>query len=144
MKVTKNADILDELSKGCFMGMDALNYILEKVDDKIFREVLENQYDDYKKVSEKIEEIYLDYSSKEPHETSKANKAMTWYTVQMKTITDSSTSKLAEILLQGTNMGIIEGRKLLNNKEADKRIISLIEEYIKMQEKAVEKLKKFL
>ncbi len=144
MKVTKNADILDELSKGCFMGMDALNYILEKVDDKIFREVLENQYDDYKKVSEKIEEIYPDYSSKEPHETSKANKAMTWYTVQMKTITDSSTSKLAEILLQGTNMGIIEGRKLLNNKEADKRIISLIEEYIKMQEKAVEKLKKFL
>ena len=144
MKVTKNADILDELSKGCFMGMDALNYILEKVDDKIFREVLENQYEDYKKVSEKIEEIYPDYSSKEPHETSKANKAMTWYTVQMKTITDSSTSKLAEILLQGTNMGIIEGRKLLNNKEADKRIISLIDEYIKMQEKAVEKLKKFL
>lgn len=144
MKVTKNADILDELSKGCFMGMDALNYVLEKVDDKIFREILENQYDDYKKVSEKIEEIYPDYSSKEPHETSKANKAMTWYTVQMKTITDSSTSKLAEILLQGTNMGIIEGRKLLNNKEADKRIISLIDEYIKMQEKAVEKLKKFL
>ena len=69
---------------------------------------------------------------------------MTWYTVQMKTITDSSTSKLAELLLQGTNMGIIEGRKLLNNKEADKRIITLIDEYIKMQEKAVEKLKKFL
>ncbi len=144
MKITKNADVLDELSKGCFMGMDALNYVLDKVDDKIFQEVLEKQYDDYKKIAEEIEEIYPDYSSKEPHETSTANKVMTWYTVQMKTITDSSTSKLAELLLQGTNMGIIEGRKLLNNKEADKRIISLIDEYIKMQEKAVEKLKKFL
>ena len=144
MKVTKNADVLDELSKGCFMGMDAINYVLEKVDEKVFREVLEKQYEDYKQVAEKIEEIYPDYSSKEPHETSTANKVMTWYSVQMKTITDSSTSKLAELLLQGTNMGIIEGRKLLNNKEADKRIISLIDEYIKMQEKAVEKLKKFL
>ncbi len=144
MKVTKNADVLDELSKGCFMGMDAINYILEKVDEKVFREVLEKQYEEYKKISEKIEEIYPDYSSKEPHETSTTNKVMTWYTVQMKTITDSSTSKLAELLLQGTNMGIIEGRKLLNNKEADKRIITLIDEYIKMQEKAVEKLKKFL
>ncbi len=144
MKVTKNADVLDELSKGCFMGMDAINYVLEKVDEKVFREVLEKQYEDYKQVAEKIEEIYPDYSSKEPHETSTANKVMTWYSVQMKTITDSSTSKLAELLLQGTNMGIIEGRKLLNNKEADKRIITLIDEYIKMQEKAVEKLKKFL
>ena len=144
MKITKNADVLDELSKGCFMGMDAIKFVTEKVDEKVFRDILEKQYDEYRKISEKIEEIYPDYSSKEPHETSKANKVMTWYTVQMKTITDSSTSKLAELLLQGTNMGIIEGRKLLNNKEADKRIIALIEEYIGMQEKSVEKLKKFL
>ncbi len=144
MKITKNADVLDELSKGTFMGMDALDFVLDKVDDKIFREVLEKQYEDYKEIAEKIEEIYPDYSSKEPHETSKANKLMTWYTVQMKTLTDNSTSKLAELLLQGTNMGIIEGRKLLNNKKADKKIILLVEEYIDRQEKAVEKLNKFL
>lgn len=72
------------------------------------------------------------------------NKAMTWYGIEMKTMLDDSTSKIAELLLQGTNMGIIEGRKLLNNNELDENIHSLIQEYVDMQEQAVEKLKRFL
>ena len=62
----------------------------------------------------------------------------------MKTMMDDSTSKIAELLLQGTNMGIIEGRKLLNHKDVDESVHSLIQEYVDMQEDAVEKLKTFL
>ena len=62
----------------------------------------------------------------------------------MKSLMDNSSSKIAELLLQGTNMGIIEGRKLLNNKDTDKEIHKLIQEYVDMQEDSVEKLKKFL
>ena len=72
------------------------------------------------------------------------NKAMTWYGIEMKTLMDTSTSKLAELLLQGTNMGIIEGRKLLNHKSTDENVHALVQEYIDMQEQAVEKLKTFL
>ena len=62
----------------------------------------------------------------------------------MNTMINSDTSKIAEILINGTNMGIIEGRKLLNHKNTDKRVHSLVEEYVDMQEDAVENLKKFL
>ena len=62
----------------------------------------------------------------------------------MKTLTDQSNSKIAELLLQGTNMGIIEGRKLLNNKETNQEIHDLLEEFVTMQEDSVEQLKKFL
>ena len=62
----------------------------------------------------------------------------------MKTFMDSSTSKITELLLQGTNMGIIEGRKLLNHKDTDPKVHELIKEYVTMQEQAVENLKKFL
>lgn len=34
MKENKDIQILDELSKGCSMGMDALKNILNKVEDK--------------------------------------------------------------------------------------------------------------
>ncbi len=34
---------------------------------------------------------------------------MTWYGIQMNTIKDDTISKLSELLMQGTNMGIIEG-----------------------------------
>ena len=72
------------------------------------------------------------------------NKIMTWYGIEMKTLTDQSNSKIAELLLQGTNMGIIEGRKLLNNKETNQEIHDLLEEFVTMQEDSVEQLKKFL
>ena len=72
------------------------------------------------------------------------NKVMTWYGIEMKTLLDSTTSKLAELLMQGTNMGIIEGRRLLNHKGTDEQVEKLVAEYVEMQEAAVENLKKFL
>ena len=123
------------------MDQDAIFIILDKVEDLKLKEEIENQYQAYKEISEKIHQIY---PKKEPHETNLVNKALTWYGIEMKTLMDTSTSKITELLLQGTNMGIIEGRKLLNHKSPDPKVYEIIEEYVKMQEKAVEKLKKFL
>jgi len=108
------------------------------------KETLDVEYKKYQKIAEKIDKIYPEYGNDEPHETNAFTKAMTWYGINMKTLTDHSTSKLAELLLQGTNMGIIEGRKILNNKKLDKTVSSIIDEYVTMQEDSVEKLKTFL
>lgn len=137
-------NVLDELNKGACMGMDAIHFILDKVNDKNLKKELNNQYNKYKSISDKICELYPEYSSKDPHETNTINKVMTWYGIEMKTMMDDSTSKIAELLLQGTNMGIIEGRKLLNNKSMDKDVHKIAQEYVDMQEDAVENLKRFL
>lgn len=139
-------NVLDELNKGACMGMDAIHYILEKVDNEALKKELDCQYQEYKKITEEIKRLYPEYnnSKDEPHKTNAVNKAMTWYGIEMKTILDSSTSKISELLLQGTNMGIIEGRKLLNHKNTDENVHSLVQKYVSMQEKAVEKLKQFL
>ena len=137
-------NVLDELNKGACMGMDAIHFVLEKVKDDSLRTELNRQYEKYKKISDEICELYPEYSDKKPHETNAMNKVMTWYGVNMKTLTDDSTSKIAELLVQGTNMGIIEGRKLLNHKETDSNITRLTKEYVTMQEEAIEKLKQFL
>lgn len=137
-------NVLDELNKGACMGMDAIHFILDKVKDDNLKKELNNQYDKYKEIAEKISKTYPKYSNKSPHDTSVMNKAMTWYGIEMKTIADDSTSKIAELLLQGTNMGIIEGRKLLNHKNTNEEVKVLVQEYVDMQEIAVEKLKFFL
>ena len=145
MSKNKNeVNVLDELNKGACMGKDAIHFILDKVEDENLKEELNRQYEKYKEISNKICELYPEYSNDEPHETNAMNKIMTWYGIEMKTMMDDSTSKIAELLLQGTNMGIIEGRKLLNHKNTDKEVHSLVQEYVDMQEDAVEKLKKFL
>lgn len=140
-----NKDTLDELNKGCAMGMDAIRNILEKVKDKKFKKVLENEFDKYKEIHHRIEKKYEDYSREEPTETSAMNKVMTSMMTEMKLMNDHSDSKIAELLMQGTNMGIIEGKKLLNHKEKlDKEVEDILKEFIKMQEESVETYKKYL
>ena len=54
-------------------------------------------------------------------------------------------AKISEMMLQGTNMGIIEGVKLLNNNpDAPKQTKNILNEFIKFQENTVEQLKKYL
>ena len=143
-KKENEVNVLDELSKGACMGRDAIHFIMDKVKDEDLKTELNNQYKKYKEISNRIAELYPEYSNDEPHKTNAMNKVMTWYGIEMKTMMDDSTSKIAELLLQGTNMGIIEGRRLLNHKHTDESVNSLIQEYVDMQENAVEQLKKFL
>lgn len=137
-------NVLDELNKGACMGKDAIHFIIDKVKEEALKEELNNQYKKYNEISDKINNIYHKYNDDKPHETTAMNKAMTWYGIEMKTLTDDSTSKIAELLMQGTNMGIIEGRRLLNHKNTNDEVHSLVQEYVDMQEQAVEKLKTFL
>ena len=140
----ENINILDEINKGACMGEDAISFILDKVEDNSLKKELEKEYQEYDKITKKIAKIFAKYDDGNPRETSVMNKAMTWYGIEMKTFMDQSTSKIAELLLQGVNMGIIEGRKILNNKEMNEEVNDIVSEYVKMQEASVEALKQYL
>lgn len=141
----ENINALDEISKGATMGIDALNDILGKVEDKKFKEVLEKQKAEYTNIEEKIEKLYPKYNDDdEPHKTNVMNKMMTWYGIEMRTMNDTSNSKLAELLIKGTNMGIIEGKRILNQKEIANDVRDIVDEFVSYQEKCVEVLKKYL
>lgn len=143
----QNLNILDEVNKGATMGMDAISYVSEKVEDNDFKKVLDTEYNKYKDISNRVNNLYDNYSSKEPHKTNAMNKMMTWYGIQMKTMVDDTTSKLSELLMQGTNMGIIEGRRLLNqnqNQNIEPDVKNILNDFVVMQEDSVETLKKYL
>lgn len=142
----QNLNILDEVNKGATMGMDAISYVSEKVVDNDFKEVLNTEYNKYKDISNRVNNLYDNYSNKEPHETNAMNKMMTWYGIQMNTITDKSNSKISELLMQGTNMGIIEGRRLLNQNQENiaTDVKNILNDFVVMQEDSVETLKKYL
>ena len=137
--------VLNEINKGIKMGMDSISFVSEKVEDSQFKQVLDTEYNKYEQISNRVNDLYNNYSDKEPHETNVMNKAMTWYGIQMKTMTDDTTSKLSELLMQGTNMGIIEGRRLLNqNPDVDHDVKNILNDFVVMQEDSVETLKKYL
>ena len=104
------------------------------------------EYNKYKDISTRVNNLYNKFTtSKEPHETNNMNKMMTWYGIQMKTMVDDTTSKLSELLMQGTNMGIIEGRRFLNqNQNIEPDVKNILNDFVVMQEDSVETLKKYL
>ena len=141
----ENINALDEVNKGSCMGMDAVKYLLDKVEDDSLEKLLSKSYNGYKEISNEVEVLYDKYNDdREAHETSMMNKAMTWSGIEMRTFNDKSNSKIAELMLQGVNMGVIEGRKLLNNKKIDDEVHNIISKFVSMQEKLVEDLKKYL
>ena len=140
----ENINALDEIHKGACMGVDALSFVLDKVEDEDFKQELEKEYNNYKMIASEIEKIYPKYNDDKPHETGMMNKAMTWSEVEMKTINDKSNSKIAELLLNGVNMGIIEGRRILNKKKIDHEVSKIVSKYVTMQEESVDVLKGYL
>ena len=50
----QNLNILDEVNKGATMGMDAISFVSEKVKDDTFKEVLDTEYNKYKKISNRV------------------------------------------------------------------------------------------
>ena len=139
-------NVLDEVNKGATMGMDAIEYVENKVGDEKFRSVLNDEYGKYQDISDRANALYKRFpTEKEPHETGAMTKIMSWWGIQMKTMTDQSNSNISELLLTGTNMGVIEGRRLINqNPHIDEDIHTLLCDFVKLQEESYEELKKFL
>ena len=140
----EDINALDEIHKGACMGIDAIGFVLDKVEDKNLKKELEHEEAEYNKIKKEIENVYPKYNEGHPHETSAMTKAMTWSGIEMKTMMDNSTSKIAELPLQGVNMGVIEGRRILNEKKINKEVNDIISRYVMMQEKNVENLKCYL
>lgn len=64
MMENKNLNILDEVNKGATMGMDAISYVSEKVTDDKFKNVLDTEYNKYQKISERVNDLYSNYTDK--------------------------------------------------------------------------------
>lgn len=136
--------ILNEINKGIKMGMDSISTVSEKVQDDNFKKELKFQYNKYNEILNKVNDELSNYNDF-PKELNPMQKAMGWMSVQFNTIEDKSNSKISEMMLQGVNMGIIEGVKLLNhNPDTDENVKNILKEFIQFQENSVEQLKKYL
>lgn len=141
----KNLKILKEIHKATKMGMDSISFVAEKLDDNKLKDNLSFQYTQYGQVMDRVNKLYENYGEI-PEDKNVMNTIMGWTGVQMNTMADKSLSHIAEIMIEGTTMGIIEGRKLMNNDadQASKDVKDLLNNFVIFQENNVEQLKKFL
>lgn len=136
--------ILNEVNKGIKMGMDSISTVSEKVGDDNFKDDLLFQYDKYNEILNRVNSELRNYNDF-PKELPTMQKTMGYIDIQMSTIQDKSNSHIAEMLIKGTTMGIIEGIKLKNrNPDTNENIKNILDDFIQYQENNIEKLKTYL
>lgn len=136
--------ILNQVNQAIKMGMDSISNVSEKVQDSRLKDELLFQYDKYNEILNEVNDELTNYDDF-PKDLNPMQKAMGWMGVEMNTLTDKSNSKIAELMIQGTNMGIIEGVKLLNhNPDTEQHIKDILNKFIDFQQNNVEQLKKYL
>lgn len=144
MEGKNDLSILRELNKGVKIGMDSLTFVSDKVGDEVMKDNLSYQYKLYNEILDETSDLFSKYGEV-PNDSDLGTKMMNWTGVQFNTMTDKSNSHIAQLLIQGNTMGIIEGRKLLNqNPNASLDIQNVLNKFITLQENNVEKLKTFL
>jgi hypothetical protein len=135
-----NLTILNEISKAAKMGMESISFVIQKVGDENMKENLSTQYSEYGKIADRVNTEFEKYG-----ESPFGTKMMSYIGTELNTIKDKSNSHIAEIVIQGGNMGIIECQKLLNhNPQADEPVKNILNDFVTMQKNNIEKMKVFL
>ena len=136
--------ILKEISKDSKMGMDSVTMVTKKVQDDKFKKLLDEQHNEYQNIFDRTQEL-LKQHDESIEDVPPMQKMMAWTGIQMNTMNDKSNSQLSELLIQGNDMGVVKGTKLLNNNEfTTSEIKNLLSDFVRLQEKNIDDLKQYL
>ena len=139
-----NIEFLNYIYQNAEMGKNTISQLIKIAEDVPFKKQLESQFREYKEI--------FDIASKKIHEANKTSKGIadfakftTYLMINLKTMTQKNSSHIAEMLIQGSTMGIVDvTKKLKEYKEADKDISALANRLLVFEQQNVEEMKKFL
>lgn len=145
-KIKQSEEALAEIYRNCDLALQSIDNILPAIAHEKLRQEVKAQYEEYEKISAKAVAISKDkgIALKEPNPF---KKVMMWGSIKMNTLTDNTAPHIAEMMLQGTLMGITALRKTeseLPPDFADTEIKTLLRNFIDLEEGFEAKLKTYL
>lgn len=136
--------VLNEISKACQLSMNNISYLANMVNDKEMRKELVAAYSQYSNIVLQINQRFESYGEV-PDEASIKLKLIGMSSIRAETCRDKSNSHIAEIMIQGTVMGVIKSQKIINAKlEIDQETTDLLNTFNNFQMQNMQKFYKFL
>ena len=142
--MTQDTALLNFIYQNAEMGKETIPKLTKIVKDPEFRQVLESQLEEYQTIFNKADEK-IQASHQEAKGIGSMEKISSSAMLNLSTLLDKSNSHIAEMMMQGSNMGIIEiTQKLREYGDADGAVLALGQKLLKTEERNLEQLKKFL
>ncbi len=145
-KATKQTEeALAEIYRNTQLALQSISNILPETEDAEVRAELLSQHEEYEKFSAKATMLARDLGI-ELKEPNPFKKAMMWGSIKMNTLTDNTRAHIADMMVQGTVMGVTSLRTTASELAVDgnDQIISLLNEIIQEEEQFEKKWKEFL
>ena len=137
MQLKKSEEILAEVHRNCQLALESITDILPEAEDSAIREELMREHEEYEKMCSRAAILAKDKNI-ELKNPGPIKKAMMWSSIKMSTMTDNSRAHIAEMMAQGTVMGITAIKSSLadmSDEQEDEDIRKLTEDVLAMEER---------
>lgn len=138
--------MLSDIHKNADMGQDTLRHILDATKDTEFSKTVSRQMQEYEKAFQVSGQMLkARHAPEKQKEAPMISKWMAHMNINRKSMQDMQTSKLAEMLIQGSTMGVTSlTRQIRDYDGEDTEVLDFAKKQLKREEKNIDELKKFL
>lgn len=144
MMKSDDVRVLQEVQKNTKMAIKAIDAISEKIYDDNLSMLVTRESMKYSDIYNKASDRLLDGKAA-PYRESGFQDMMLKNGVRANTMFNTSTSHIAELLIQGSNRGLTSMWKAINhNEKAGNISMEVARELMDFEEKNIEKLKQYL
>ena len=137
-------DLLSHVYQTAEMGQDGITSVLRYSRDPSLRQALERQKREYRELQASAGDM-LRSRGVQPDGVGAAAKLSSELMSAMKTMVDHSSTKIAEMMIQGSTMGVTKSlRTLRDRRPEDPRVKDLADKLLKTEQANIEEMKTFL
>jgi len=139
-----NVRLLREISRNCDMGADAIRLLMENVTDETMRQELLFQRKSYQDMNREAENL-LTGTGHAVQPTTLMQQCGLWLGTRMNTLWDKSPQHAADLILQGTVMGLIELIRCRRKcPAASKEAVELADKLLTFERDSFRRMEQFL
>ena len=137
-----NIELLNYIYQNSEIGKDTLTQLIKMTTDENFKNNLQSQLNEYNSIFNEADEK-LKSNNKESKSIGTLTKVSTYISINFNTLINKTPSHMAEMLIQGSTMGIIDiTKKIKEYKSQDQTILGLANKLLQFEQKYIDELKK--
>ena len=139
-----NQKAINDIYKNAHIALQSISDLIPSVEHDDLKNELIEQYEGYEKVIGKAS-TFMAENDIEAKDVNPMKKAMLWSSIKMKTLFNNSKNQVAEMMINGTVMGINELTAMKNeSSNLNEEINSILEDLLSIEEEYEQRLKKYL
>lgn len=139
-----NTELLNFVYQNSQMGIESLSQLIELSDDEEFKACMEKQLEKYREFNKEARGL-LEERGHNEKSIGMFDRLKTYLMINLQTMNDKSASHMAQMLIEGSSMGVTNAlQDLRKYEDADTEILRLMRKLYKFEEKNVETYKAFL